>query len=102
MAKCLREVILLNRREFAQSCALATGLTQTQVNKVLDYFIKDTKSKLIEGNDAIIPSIGRIIPIERKINGHSDPITNKYHESNIYKTIRIKVSPSFKEELNAY
>lgn len=94
--------MILNRREFAQSCALATGLTQTQVNKVLDYFIEDAKSKLTEGNEVTIPNIGRIIPVERKINGHSNPITNQYHESNIYKTIRIKVSPSFKKELNAY
>ena len=92
----------MNRRQFVQSCALETGLTHSQINKVLDYFINDAKYNLIDGNEASIPGIGKIIPVERKINGHIDPITNQYHESNTYKTIRMKVSPAFKEMLNAY
>ena len=97
----LKGVIIINRRDFAQSCAVSTGLTQEQVNKVLDYFINQTKSNLLDGREAAIPGIGRIIPVERKINGHSDPITNQYHDSNKFKTIRMKVSPSFKDALNA-
>lgn len=95
-------VLPMNRREFAQSCAEETGLSQVQVNKVLDYFIEHTKTDLMAGNAAAIPGIGKIVPVERKINPHTDPVTNSYHDRNVYKTIRMKVSPSFKEMLNAY
>lgn len=91
----------INRRVFVQSCASTTGLTQVQVNKVLEYCIDYIKCNLLNGDEAAIPGIGKIIPTERKINKHIHPITNQYYEDNKYKTIRMKMFPSFKEILNS-
>ena len=95
-------MILIDKRDFLQSCALDTGLTQKQVNLVLDYFLDTAKKNLKEGKDVLIPGIGKITTMERKINKHMHPVTKEYHEGGIYKTIKIKPFPSFKQELNTY
>ena len=92
--------INIDNRAFAQSCSTITGLTQKQINNVLDCYLSYIKNNLINGNDVLISGIGKISPVERKINEHTDPITKQKHCEKKYKSIHLKILPSFKKELN--
>ena len=51
-------MVYINKREFAQSCSLETGLTQQQILSVLDYYTSFIKSQIKDGNEFLIPTIG--------------------------------------------
>lgn len=93
-------MVYINKREFAQSCSLETGLTQQQILSVLDYYTSFIKSQIKDGNEFLIPTIGKLIPVEKKINRHGHPVTNEIYEESTYKTLKIKIAPTLKSELN--
>ena len=95
-----RGVININKREFAQSCSYKTGLTQQQIISVLNCYTDFIKSQIKEGNVFLIPTIGKLIPVEKKKNKHSHPITDEFYEESTYKTLKIKIAPTLKNELN--
>jgi len=93
-------VIIITNKEFIQSCSQMTGLTQRQIIDVLNNYTNYIKNNLIREDTVLISGIGKIIPVERKINTHTDPITKQCYKERKYKSIRLKILPSFKKELN--
>ena len=95
-----RKVVAINKRTFARECALETGLTQTQAYDVLSYLSNTIKSELLKGKEVSLPGIGKMYLVKRNTSKHYHPISKELYKSKEYKTIKIDIYPSFKEELN--
>lgn len=93
-------VSVINKRTFVKKCALENGLTQTQVYSILTYLIETIKENLRNDEQVSLPGIGKIYPVNKKTKNHYHPVSKELYKSKEYKTLKIDVYPSFREELN--
>jgi len=91
----------MNKTELIDSVASATGFSKKQVKEVVDNVFSVIGNELCEGNEVVLPEVGKLKPKTRPARVGINPSTKEPMDIPASVTVAFKLSKTLKDSLNA-